>query len=59
MYGNYHKPYLFMACYEKPNFHYESVVGWFFVGFSGFGWFKPSLGVVFLDVVWVFVGNFR
>ena len=29
MYGNYHKPYLFMGCQEKPNFHYESVVGWF------------------------------
>ena len=31
LYGNYHKPYLFMGCYEKPNFYYESVVGWFFL----------------------------
>ena len=29
LYGNYHKSYLFMGCKENPNFHYESVVGWF------------------------------
>ena len=32
MYGNYHKPYLFMVVRKKPNFHYESVVGWFLWG---------------------------
>ena len=58
-YGNYHKPYMFMSCQEKPNFHYESVVRWFLWALvvlvrSGQVW-----ELFLFDVFWVLVRNFR
>ena len=36
-----------------------SIMKVLFVGFSGFGWFKLSFGVVFFDVFWVLVENYE